>query len=317
MEKDLELPSTSTGRRDIRGPPTVPSVTPGRPVRRRLDTSGDIRACLDDLDAYVSSDEDDITNDEFMVSREWASSSEEDVDDPLPLEEEEEEVVVSTPPPGKGKGKGKGKGRSVPKPVAPTSVAPAPVDLDDEDEEVELVAITPPARKKRRGGRAPPVPTPVAASTPIRGHRPAPPPASEPDPHNFQWEDVTEDNPYTPTTFPCDGRSAGLSGAVGDLPTTATYIDYFMCFFDVALMTLIADQTNQFYQFCGPRDSYPPRSPARVWTDTTKEEICQNYISRHFMELIPSDQRPNRRNVQRICVVCAHTKRRQRVRKRT
>ncbi|KAK3863789.1 hypothetical protein Pcinc_030468 [Petrolisthes cinctipes] len=133
MEKDLELPSTSTGRRDIRGPPTVPSVTPGRPVRHRLDTSGDIRACLDDLDAYVSSDEDDITNDEFMVSREWASSSEEDVDDPLPLEEEEEEeeeVVVPTPPPGKGMGKG----RSVPKPVAPTSVAPAPVDLDDEDD---------------------------------------------------------------------------------------------------------------------------------------------------------------------------------------
>ncbi|KAK3883429.1 hypothetical protein Pcinc_012262 [Petrolisthes cinctipes] len=179
MEKDLELPSTSTGRRDIRGPPTVPSVTPGCSVRRRLDTSGDIRACLDDLDAYVSSDEDDITNDEFMVSREWASSSEEDVDDPLPLEEEEEEeeeVVVPTPPPGKGKGKG----RSAPKPVAP-----APVDLDDEDEEVELVAPTPPARK-RRGGRAPPVPTPVAASTPIRGHRPAPPTASEPDPHNFQ-----------------------------------------------------------------------------------------------------------------------------------
>ncbi|KAK3894080.1 hypothetical protein Pcinc_002099 [Petrolisthes cinctipes] len=309
MEKDLELPSTSTGWRDIRGPPTVPSVTPGRPVRRRLDTSGDIRACLDDLDAYVSSDEDDITNDEFMVSREWASSSEEDVDDPLPLkeeeEEEEEEVVVPTPPPGKGKGKGKGKGRSAPKPVAPTSVAPAPVDLDDEDEEVELVAPTPPARKTRRGGRAPPVPTPVAASTPIMGHRPAPPPASEPDPHNFQWDDVTENNPYTPTTFPFDGHSAGLSGAVGDLPATATYFDYFMCFFDVALMTLIADQNNQFYQLCGPRVSAvsQPHLPDRL--------SCQNYISRHFMELIPCDPRPNSRNVQRICVICTNTKSRQ------
>ncbi|KAK3874028.1 hypothetical protein Pcinc_021002 [Petrolisthes cinctipes] len=140
--------SKSECRRDIRGPPTVPSVTPGCPVRRRLDTSGDIRACLDDLDAYVSSDKDDITNDEFMVSREWASSSEEDVDDPLLLEEEEEEEVV--------------------------------------------------------------------------------------------------------------------------------------------VQTLPPDRLS-----------------------------CQNYISRHFMELIPCDPRPNRRNVQRICVVCAHTKRRQRVRKRT
>lgn len=196
----------------------MPGVTTGRPVRRHLDTSGDIRGSLDELDVYVSSDEDDITKDEFMVSREWASSSEEDVDDLLPLEEEEEEeVVVPTPPPAKGNGKGKGKGGSAPTPVAPTSV-----DLDDEDEKVELVASTKPARKRNRGGRAPPVPTPFAASTPIRGHRPAPPPAFEPDPHNFQWWDVRENNPYMPTASPFDGRSAGLSGAVGDIPPTAT-----------------------------------------------------------------------------------------------
>ncbi|KAK3892842.1 hypothetical protein Pcinc_003313 [Petrolisthes cinctipes] len=125
MEKDLELPSISTGRRDIRGPPTVPIVTPGRPVRRRLDTSGDVHACLDDLDEYVISNEDNITNDELQ------------------------------------------RGRAVSQPHLPDRLS------------------------------------------------------------------------------------------------------------------------------------------------------CQNYISRHFMELIPCEPRPNRRNVQRICVVCAHTKRHQRVRKRT
>ncbi|KAK4305929.1 hypothetical protein Pmani_022203 [Petrolisthes manimaculis] len=147
---DEQQPSTSTGRWDFRGRPTVSSVPPPatpttttkRPVKRRLDTSVDIRVALSELDDCMSSDEDNLEGDEFQEFQDTQN---------LPSSDSEA------------------------------------FDLDDDDKSSDPDDPEPvtPAPHPRRGRRTMQdvMGPPQAASMPRRrGHRPVPPPTGIPNP---------------------------------------------------------------------------------------------------------------------------------------
>ncbi|KAK3881242.1 hypothetical protein Pcinc_014324 [Petrolisthes cinctipes] len=322
---DEQQPSTSTGRRDFRGRPTVPSTvfqpatpttTTTRPVKRRLDTSADIRRALTELDDYVSSDEDNLDGVDFQNTQNLPSSDSE------------------------------------------------AFDLDDDDEssdsdDPEPVAPAPHPRQGRRAAQDVMGP-PQAASTPRRrGHRPVPPPTGIPDPARFRWTEASEDDPYIPNTYVFDDSDSGVGQAVRDLPPGAKAMDFFMLFFDVVLMEFIVEQTNLFFEYSGGHTGCSPFSPAKRWVNTTVREIFvedtvfqllenfgevtrlsrgrgasmahtpdrlhgKDYLGRHYLDYIPptaaqaaAGRGNTTRHGQRRCKVCHNSKQRPHTRKYT
>ncbi|KAK3889907.1 hypothetical protein Pcinc_006061 [Petrolisthes cinctipes] len=192
---DEQQPSTSTGRRDFRGRPTVPSTVPPpatpttttRPVKRRLDTLADIRGVLSELDDYVSSDEDNLDGDDFRDTQNLPSSNSEAFD----LDDDE-----SSDP-------------DDPEPVAP---APRP-------------------RRGRRAAQDMMGPPQAASMLRRRGHRRVPPPTGIPDPARFRWTEASQDDPYIPNTYVFNDSDSGVGLAARDLPPGAKAMDFYDFFF--------------------------------------------------------------------------------------
>ncbi|KAK4314857.1 hypothetical protein Pmani_013896 [Petrolisthes manimaculis] len=202
-----DLPSTSTGRRDFRGPSTTPAVSPAatptipkrtRSVTRKLDTSRQIRDVLDEIISSpgLTSGEDEMEGDHFartfdddFSSDEGEVTSEDEPDDSDPVQSDPDE----------------------PAPVSP-------------------VIVSPPPRQRRRVRGQNVLGPPQAASTPLKGHRPVPPVTDVRQTEHYRWSEVTEDDPFTPKDFVLDTSGSGVGQAVKDLPVAATPMQYFLLF---------------------------------------------------------------------------------------
>lgn len=239
---DSDLPSTSTGRRDHRGMPTVPAArglrrgtspplqTPRRQVRRRLDTSAEIRSAVAQLSDAVSSDDDEFENvaseEEYVPESDDSDFEDRDFDDPAEMES--------------------GRSSSSSSPPAAGGALPAP--------------------------SSPPVP--LAQSTPRRrGNRPAPPPTGQVDPTKFVWTEIDDSNPFVPNTYNFSDPNAGFSPRVQNLAPDAPISEYFHLFFDDTLMDLIVSETNSFFEFRGGVDAFSQYSPAHRWKDSSVGEM--------------------------------------------
>ena len=96
---------------------------------------------------------------------------------------------------------------------------------------------------------------------------------------------MTDTNPRVPHTYVFDDAQSGFAQIVKDLPHNAPVIDYFKLFFDDALMSVIVEETNRFFEYSVDVPSSPQFSTVRRWKDT---DIAEMYTFLALTVLMPS-----------------------------
>lgn len=268
-------PSTSRGLH-LRGQSLTDSISLVK-KRKHLDTSADNYSVLD---PYVSSDEENLDDDDDYLPRETSSDihsaldsnmssnevNNEDDGNYMPHEallaipsaldsyvsSDEENIDddgdylphdISSSSDSEWEEEVVPRGRSVPTPSAPL---PSP-----------YMSPTSPSSQSSPH---------VAANAPCC----PPPPVGIPDPTKFT---LTEGDRYVPNNHVFDATSVGFSQKVTDLGADASILEYFELLFDDQLMDIIVSETNNFFEFSGRTDSAVPFSPSRRWKDTNTTEM--------------------------------------------